>query len=191
MVTTELRFFWRSKQPQLFAEIISNLEFSKESLISDYYLQINATDKASVKWRNPKLEVKTLVKETTEGKLELEIWEKNTIIEKDNKPTGDNWILVKKQRHLLFWNSDLQSISEPGEDSNELYCQIELSEAMIEGSRVCNLCFECGGKPISRQGNLLARGHKKLLLQFPQLDEMYSEGIQKSYAAFILELHNA
>ncbi len=187
MVTTELRFFWEGTLPDYFNRIIKQMDFTDEQPMTDYYLKMEASPNATVKWREPNLEIKALVNTLNENSLNLQAWEKNKIMEKQEKPSGDQWQNVNKHRYLLFWDSQFQKTNKSIEDNDELYCQIELSQIKFKEVDFHSLCLECGGQPFTEQPKLLIEGFSKLQSSVDEFTKKCRQGQQLSYASFLPE----
>lgn len=179
IITTELRYFFAdSTEPELQRALQSWLK--AEGQRTDIYRKFQRSENVGIKWRDGKIEVKSLVKNHENGTPPCQTWEKIAL---GTFALEGQCIEVKKKRWLHFLNHELEEVN-PEIEGN---CQVEISKVHVLGKDYWSLCLEVGNLEIEKERlDLLEHVWRNLRARYPRLQKLVRGKTPMSYPEFLL-----
>lgn len=181
MITTEIRYFFEGPINLPLRKIIDQLPLTYQGLRVDNYLPSEQISLTSLKWREERLELKSLVEKQLVGGYLLEDWEKREV--GNLAPDTSKWWKVVKKRWLCFFNPEMHILSEA---SGENYGQLELSEVFLFKKQYHSINLEVMGNAHQIRQVLLLKILQHIANDFPEFP-LKLQGIPpQSYPSFLL-----
>lgn len=180
MLSTELRYFFRTSLQPLLEQIIDGLGMEEQSERTDYYFPFERGATCSVKWREGRLEVKSWVQDHQLQQAVLQSWEKVIIPGVENIDTAEA-LAISKKRWLIFFDEHLQVCSE----QDLPHCQVEVSLVETGPVKCSSLCLEASGNHQRSRLQLLRRTHQYLLDHYSGLQHALAPHCNMSYPQFL------
>lgn len=181
MLSTELRFFFTSVLDPSLEKMLVELQLEQQEARTDFYFPFHQSATCGVKWREGRLEVKSLVRDHHMELVTFQTWEKLMLEEVEGLSKTEG-VAVEKKRWLIFYNEKMQ----PVDPSKPPHCQLEISKLKLAGKNYSSLCLEASGDQEDKRIVLVKNTFQKLLQQYPQVSTLLAKQQPQSYPQFLL-----
>lgn len=181
MLSTELRFFFKSVLNPSLEKMLVELQLEEQEVRTDFYFPFHQSATCGVKWREGRLEVKSLVRDHHMDLATFQSWEKLMLeeVEDLSKMQG---VPVEKKRWLIFYNEKMQ----PVDPSKPPHCQLEISKLKLAGKNYSSLCLEASGDKEDERIVLVNKTLQNLRQQYPEVSTLLDKQKPQSYPQFLL-----
>ena len=177
MITIEYRIFHRHTAENLtiYKRLIKDFNLQQEGTRTDLYSPFTAATGCGLKFREGKLEIKSLISSELIDGLTVSSWEKLPL---NGNLHRDQWLVVEKKRFLNFFNLKAQQIV----SAEESQSQLEISEVKYNEQKYLSVCVEASGE----KQKLALNNMLFTLQQSTDYQSLQKTGYRASYPEFLI-----